>query len=36
MEGAQENKADIYDQTFMEVPGILDKHKASAVICDGK
>ena len=36
MEGAGEDEQDIYEQTFIEVPGILDKHKAAAVICDGK
>ena len=34
MEGADEQ--DLYEQSFIEVPGILDKHKAAAVICDGK
>ena len=35
MEGAKEGQED-YDKTFIELPGILDKHKAAAVICDGK
>ena len=25
-----------YDNSFIEEPGILDKYKASALICDGK
>ena len=25
-----------YEKSFIEVPAILDKHKAAAVICDGK
>tara|TARA_B110000503_G_C6777749_1_gene262018 strand:- start:175 stop:333 length:159 start_codon:yes stop_codon:yes gene_type:complete len=25
-----------YEKTFLEVPAILDKHKAAAGICDGK
>jgi hypothetical protein len=35
MEGA-DNAQDMYDKSFIEVPAILDKHKAAAVICDGK
>ena len=35
MEGAEEAQ-DTYDKSFIEVPAILDKHKAAAVICDGK
>jgi len=27
---------ELYDQSFIEVPAILDKHKAAAVVCDGK
>jgi hypothetical protein len=34
MEG--ENEQEIYDQSFIEQPAILDKHKAAAVIVDGK
>jgi hypothetical protein len=35
MEG-QIDEAELYDQTFIQAPAILDKHKAAAVICDGK
>jgi len=35
MEG-EDNAQDLYDQTFIDAPAILDKHKAAAVICDGK
>jgi hypothetical protein len=34
MEG--ENEQEIYDRSFIEEPAILDKHKAAAVIVDGK
>ena len=34
MEGPEENEA--YEKSFIEVPAILDKHKAAAAICDGK
>jgi hypothetical protein len=27
---------DLYNQSFIDVPAILDKHKAAAAICDGK
>ena len=27
---------EIYERSFIEEPGILDKHKAAAVIVDGK
>ena len=27
---------ELYDQSFIEVPAILDKHKAAAQIVDGK
>jgi len=27
---------DVYDQSFIEQPAVLDKHKAAAVIVDGK
>jgi hypothetical protein len=27
---------EIYDKSFVEEPAILDKHKAAAVIVDGK
>jgi len=37
MEGEQqEKKQEAYDKTFVEEPAILDKHKAAAVIVDGK
>jgi hypothetical protein len=36
MEGAEENMQDLYDASFIEVPAILDKHKAAALIVDGK
>jgi hypothetical protein len=35
MEG-EATEQEIYDRSFMEEPGILDKHKAAAVITDGK
>lgn len=35
MEGAEEAQ-ELYDQSFIEVPAILDKHKAAALIADGK
>jgi hypothetical protein len=35
MEGEQ-TKEESYDQTFIEQPAILDKHKAAAAIVDGK
>ena len=35
METAEEAQ-DMYEKSFIEVPAILDKHKAAAVICDGK
>ena len=35
MEGAQDAQ-DEYDQSFIEVPAILDKHKAAAEVCQGK
>tara|TARA_B100000780_G_C21074993_1_gene432734 strand:- start:1090 stop:1272 length:183 start_codon:yes stop_codon:yes gene_type:complete len=31
-----EDAQDNYDKSFIDVPAILDKHKAAAVICDGK
>ena len=31
-----EDIQDLYDQTFIEAPAILDKHKAAAQIADGK
>lgn len=34
MEG--EGETDVYDQTFIEQPAILDKYKAAAVVADGK
>jgi hypothetical protein len=33
MEGEQEIN---WDATFMDEPAILDKHKAAAVVVDGK
>jgi hypothetical protein len=32
MEGQAEEQ-DIYEQSFIEVPAILDKHKAAAEVC---
>ena len=34
MEGA--DAQDEYDQSFIEVPAILDKHKAAAEVCQCK
>ena len=34
MEG--EGEQDVYDQTFIDQPAILDKYKAAAVVADGK
>lgn len=34
MEGAEQ--VDEYDKSFIEVPAILDKHKAAAEVCQGK
>ena len=38
MEGAntQEEEKELYDQSFIDVPAILDKHKAAADVCQGK
>ena len=37
MEGAGEpTEQDLYDQSFIDVPAILDKHKAAADVCQGK
>ena len=33
---AEPTQEELYDQSFIEVPAILDKHKAAAVVCDGK
>jgi len=33
MEGPNEEQ-EAYEQSFIEQPAILDKHKAAAVICD--
>lgn len=33
---AEPTAEELYDQSFIEVPAILDKHKAAAVVCDGK
>lgn len=35
MEG-ELNEQELYDKSFIEEPAILDKHKAAAVIVDGK
>ena len=34
MEGEQDQ--DVYDQSFIDQPAILDKYKAAAVVADGK
>lgn len=34
MEG--EGEQDLYDQSFMDQPAILDKYKAAAVVAEGK
>jgi len=31
---AEPTAEQLYDQTFVEVPAILDKHKGAAVVCD--
>ena len=38
MEGAKEEPTaeELYDQSFIDQPAILDKHKAAAAIVDGK
>ena len=37
MEGMdQQEMQEMYDRSFIEEPAILDKHKAAAVITDGK
>lgn len=33
---AGEGEGDVEFQTFIEVPAILDKYKAAAVVADGK
>ena len=33
---AEPTAEELYDQSFIDVPAILDKHKAAAVVCDGK
>ena len=33
MEG--EGEQDVYDQSFIDQPAILDKYKAAAVVADG-
>jgi|TARA_B110000902_G_C13819144_1_gene402976 hypothetical protein len=35
MEGEQ-GEQDVYDQSFIDQPAILDKYKAAAVVADGK
>jgi hypothetical protein len=35
MEGEQDGQ-DVYDQSFIDQPAILDKYKAAAVVTDGK
>lgn len=34
MEGQEEQ--DLYEQSFIDVPAILDKHKAAAEVTQGK
>jgi len=34
MEG--DGEQDVYDQSFIDQPAILDKHKAAAVVAEGK
>ena len=34
MEG--EDEQDVYDQSFIDHPAILDKYKAAAVVAEGK
>jgi hypothetical protein len=34
MEGQDDQ--DVYDQSFIDQPAILDKYKAAAVVADGK
>jgi hypothetical protein len=36
MEATEATAEELYDQTFIEQPAILDKYKAAAVIADGK
>ena len=36
MEGATQEEQDLYDQSFIDVSDILDKHKAAADVCQGK
>lgn len=31
-----EGEQDVYDQTFIDKPAILDMYKAAAVVADGK
>ena len=35
-EDKTEDKKEDYEKSFLDEPAILDKHKAAAVICDGK
>lgn len=32
----QDDEQNVYEQSFIDVPAILDKHTAAGVICDGK
>ena len=32
----EQDLQELYDATFMEIPAILDKHKAAGQIVDGK
>lgn len=36
VEQTQMNDEDFEDKSFLEVPAILDKYKAAALIADGK
>ena len=36
MEATEATAEELYDQTFIEQPAILDKYKAAALIVDGK
>jgi len=33
MEGPTDEEQDLYNQSFIDVPAILDKHKAAAEVC---
>ena len=36
MEGAEQEAQDLYDQSFIEQPAILQKHQAAAAVVNGK